>query len=155
MTFRSRVDSDLESDVVTVRQSLGLDPAAREFRIAYGAIAADDREIAILSRSMLEIIVDLGSYIEVPPADVESKRVNATMPLTNADGSEIVPLIRISSSKDRPSDSFIAIPYRGHWFWIDDRDIRSKAVFTFLMFVFSLTETQGNEGAPIVTIPAG
>jgi hypothetical protein len=33
--------------------------------------------------------------------------------------------------------------------------MRSKSLFTFLMFIFSLTETQGKEAAPIVTIPAG
>jgi hypothetical protein len=48
-----------------------------------------------------------------------------------------------------------ALHYRQHWYWIDDRDLRSKSLFTFLMFIFSLTETQGKEGAPIVTIPAG
>lgn len=155
MTFRAKVDSELEEDVVAVRQALGLSSTAQEFRIAYGAIAADDHEIAILSRSMLEIIVDLGSYIDVPAEDVQAKQVNATMPLTTASGAEISPLIRVLSASKKPSDSFITVPYRGHWFWIDDRDMPSKSLFTFLMFVFSLTETQGKEGAPIVTIPAG
>ena len=34
-------------------------------------------------------------------------------------------------------------------------DLRSKTLFTVLMFVFSLTETGGKEGAPIITVPAG
>ena len=42
-----------------------------------------------------------------------------------------------------------------HWCWIDDRDLRSRSLFTFLMFIFSPTETQDKEGAPIMTIPAG
>jgi hypothetical protein len=33
--------------------------------------------------------------------------------------------------------------------------MRSKSLFSFTMFIFSLTETEGKEGAPIVTIPAG
>jgi hypothetical protein len=65
-------------------------------------------------------------------------------------------LIRIHSSPTKPHDSFIAVPYRDHWYWIDDHDLRSKTLFSFLMFVFSLTETEGGrESAPIVTIPAG
>jgi hypothetical protein len=70
-------------------------------------------------------------------------------------GVPVPPLIRIHSSVERPGYAFIAVPYRDHWFWIDDRDFRSKALFTFLMFIFSLTETGGKEGAPIITVPAG
>ena len=37
---------------------------------------------------------------------------------------------------------------------IDDHDITSKRLFTLLMFIFTLVETSGKEGAPVVTIPA-
>jgi hypothetical protein len=39
----------------------------------------------------------------------------------------------------------VAVPYRGYWFWIDDRDMASKRMFTFLMFIFTLVETGGKE----------
>ena len=65
----------------------------------------------------------------------------------------IRPLIRIESSLDRPPDAFLAVPYRGYWFWIDDRDMGSKRLFSFLMFMFTLVETGGTEGAPVLTIP--
>jgi hypothetical protein len=155
MTFRANVAADLEQDVIAARKTLGLDPNASEFNIAYGSIAKDDREIAILSRSMLEIIIDLGSYIEVPEKDVQEKRVNATLPTESVNGQPVPPLIRILCGASKPADNFIAIPYREQWYWIEDRDMRSKSLFTFLMFVFSLTETEGKEGAPVVTIPAG
>ena len=48
---------------------------------------------------------------------------------------------------------FSSVPYRDHRFWIDDRDLRSKSVFSFLMFLFTLLETSDKGGAPIVTIP--
>jgi hypothetical protein len=155
MSFRGKVDAPVDEDIQFVRKILGLDPAAGEFKIAYGSIAKDDKEIAILSRSMLEIIIDLASTIEVPAVHVEEKRVNPTMPEETAQGASVPPLIRIHSSSDKPSDAFIAVPYRNNWFWIDDRDLRSKSLFTFLMFIFSLTETGGKEGAPIITVPAG
>ena len=155
MSFRGKVDPAIEQDVIATRTALGLALDAQEFQVAYGSVPKDDKEIAILSRSMLEILVDLASNIEVPPEHVEQKRVAPTMPPEVAGGSEVPPLIRIHSSPSRPADSFIAVPYRKHWYWIDDRDMRSKSLFTFLMFIFSLTETEGREGAPIVTIPAG
>jgi hypothetical protein len=158
MTFRGKVDPALEQDVTFVRKTLGLALDAKEFQVAYGSVAKDDKEIAILSRSILEILVDLASNIDVPAKHVEQKRVMPTMPTEKSSaGTEIAPLIRIHSSTTRPApaDAFSSIRYREHWYWIDDRDLRSKSLFTFLMFIFSLTETQGKEGAPIVTIPAG
>lgn len=61
----------------------------------------------------------------------------------------------IRNSRAKEADAFVAVPYHGYWFWIDDRDLPSKRMFSFIMFIFTLVETGGKEGAPIVTIPAG
>jgi len=155
LSFRGKVDPSVEEDILFVRRTLGLDPSAGEVRVAYGSVAKDDKELALLTRSILEIIIDLASYIDVPSVHVQEKRVNPTMPEETVQGVPVLPLIRIHSSTDRPGDAFIAVPYREHWFWIDDRDLRSKSLFTFLLFIFSLTETGGKEGAPVITVPAG
>jgi hypothetical protein len=46
------------------------------------------------------------------------------------------------------------VQYRGTWHWIDDGDIASKRVFTFLMLFFSLAETGVTPQAPVLTVPA-
>ena len=155
MVFRSKVDETIEADISDVRRILGLDPKARVFKVVYGSVAASDKEIAILSRSMLQIIIDLASYIEVPSAHVAEKRVNPTFKDEPVTGVPVVPLIRVRSTSQKPTDAFVSISYRDHWFWIDDKDLPSKQVFSFLMFVFTLTETGVKEGIPIVTVPAG
>ncbi|OOP55806.1 MAG: hypothetical protein AYP45_12740 [Candidatus Brocadia carolinensis] len=153
--FREKVDPAMEADILATRQVLGLDPHAYAFRVFYGSFSTSDKEVAILTRSVLEIIADLASYIEVPDVHVTEKRVNPTLPDQSVTGAPPAPLIRIHSSPERPSDAFITIPYRGYWFWIDDKDLPSKRLFSSLMFVFTLTETETKEGAPIVTIPVG
>jgi hypothetical protein len=156
LTIRGKTDEATDEDSLAVRKMLGLDPKAQDFTIAYAAVAKNDRELAILSRSILEIIVDLASYIEVPDVHVAEKRVNPTNIEEASPGGGLSPLIRIHSSRGKPSDAFAAVPYRGYWFWIDDRDLPSKRMFSFIMFIFTLVEkTDGREGAPIVTIPAG
>jgi hypothetical protein len=154
MIFRGKVDNALQEDTLFVRKTLGLDPTASEFTVVYGAIAKDNMEIAILSRSILEIIIDLGSSIEVPAAHVEEKVVNSTMTEETATGATIPPLIRIQSSREKPGHAFVAVPYLDHWFWIDNRDLRSKSLFSFMSFLFALTETGGKDNAPVITIPA-
>jgi hypothetical protein len=155
MTFQGKVDESLEEDKLFVRKTLGLDPATDEFRVVYGSLAKDDKELALLTRSVFQIMIDLASEIEVPPVHVEEEQVNPTMPEEMAQGVPVPPLIRIHSSTEKPEHAFIAVPYQNYWFWINRRDLRSKAMFSFLMMVFSLTETGGKEGAPIITIPAG
>ena len=152
--FSGKVDQDTEVDITEFRKILGLDPHAREFRVVYGSIASDDKEIAILSRSVLQVILSLSSSIEVPETHVAEKRVNASHVEEASDGNPVPPMMRIRSSPDRPEDTFVAVSYRDTWFWIDDKDLGSKALFSFIMFIFNLVDTGVKEGTPVVTIPA-
>ncbi len=145
----------VQENSLQVLKTLGLDPTAEEFRITYGSMNRDSKELAVLTRSFLQIINNLASYIEVPGAHVVEKLVYPTMPELTPSGVPVPPLIRILSSPSKPDNAFVAVPYQSYWFWIDNRDINSKGLFSFLMFLSSLTETGSKEGAPIVTISAG
>lgn len=151
MFFRPVTDEAIAEDLKNARQLLGLSLDAREFRVVYGSFASDGKEIAILSRSMLQIMVDFASYIDVPPSDVAEGRVYASQHRDKE--VDFPPLIRVGNSTSKPDDAYTAVHYRDRWFWIDDRDYPSKRMFTFLMFLFSLTETGGTQAAPIVTVP--
>ena len=144
LVFRPRRDPETDLLAHDIRRILGLDPKAGDFQVVYGAVARDDKEIAILTRSILDVIVDLSADIEVPAAHVEEKRVNPTFTEAFA-GEKTPPLLRIRSSSEKPADAFISVRYRNSWFWIDDRDLRSKRIFSFLMFVFTLVETGKKE----------
>jgi hypothetical protein len=147
--FRRKPSDEVLMEMRNVRQLLGLRMDSWGFRVLYGSIAADDEEIAIQTRSMLQIMAELASNIEVPEKDVVEGRVYATP--TEAPGFE--PLLRVRSGDSRPDDAYVGVKYRKQWFWIDDREISSKRVFGFSMLLFSLTETGPSAGAPIVTVP--
>jgi hypothetical protein len=149
------VEPSIEADILAIRQMLGLDPRAGALRIVYGAVATSDKELAILSRSILEVLTEISSHISVPEAHVTERRVGPTADPEVGPSGPIRPLIRIASSPERPPDAFVAVPYRDHWFWIDDRDVPSKRLFSFLFFIFTLTETGSKEGLPVLTIPTG
>jgi hypothetical protein len=155
LSLRGKADAALLEDSLSVRKTLGIDPAAEEYRVVYGTMAKDDKELAILTRSILRIINNLAADIEVPDSHVNENMVNPTSPDITKTGTPAPTLIRIRSSSSRPDNAFVAVPYQSYWFWIDNRDLRSKGLFSFLMFLFSLTETEGKEGAPVVTISAG
>ncbi len=153
MVFRKRADPEVEAAGAVARRILGLKEDADEFRVVYGSAPVGDDEIALLTRSIIEVLSDISSSIEVPAEHVAEKRVPPTL---EPEGEGIKgAMIRIRHARQRPDDAFAAVPYRDSWFYIDDRDYPSKKLFSFLMFVMTLTETGGKEGAPIVTISAG
>jgi hypothetical protein len=116
-------------------------------------VAANDKEIALLTRSMVEVLRDISSVIAVPEVHVTEHRVTPTPDADPGPSGPVPPLIRIASSVDRPSDAFVAVPYRGHWFWIDDRDVASKHLLSSLMFLFTFVQTGAKDAAPVLTIP--
>jgi hypothetical protein len=153
MVFRKHKTEEIEREGREVRRMLGLKKEGNEFRIVYGSAPSGDDEIALLTRSIIEIFSDISASVEVPPEHVAEQRASPTME-SGGEGFR-PPMVRILYSDSRPGDDFAAVPYRDGWFWIDDRDYRSKKLFSFLMFVMTLTETGVKEGTPIVTISAG
>lgn len=155
LIIRGQTDEASRANSLEIRKLLDLDPAATDLNIAYGSVAKDNHEVAILSRSILDVLIDLASYIETPTKHVEEKRVNPTMPPEFFEGKALPPLLRIHVASNRPEEAFVAVRYRDQWFWLDDRDMLSKRMFSFLMFVFTLVETGEKAPAPMVTIPTG
>jgi len=156
MSFRRKdIDPDIVAEMKTVREILGLNPGLQEYRVSYGALPQDDQEIAMLSRSMLEVLEELASYIEVPNVHVAEQRAAPTLADDTDMAGSVPPLIRVQSDGEKPADAFVAVSYRDHWFWIDDKDFRSKKMFSFLMFLFTLAETGTPQAAPVLTIPTG
>ena len=153
--FRPRKSGPAPEDVAEAERLMGIDVSAPEYRVSYGSGPKDEREIAILTRSMLEILLDMSSYIDVPAAHVTEKRASPGFADAGAATGGLPPLLRVHSGTERPGDAFVTIRYREHWFWIEDRDLNSKGMFSFLMFLFTLTETGGGQVLPVITVPAG
>jgi hypothetical protein len=153
LIFRRNQSAAVKQAVRNVTNLLGLDPNASEFRIVYGAVPRDNKEIALVTRSIFEVLLDISSSILVPGEHVAERRVAATPEGDLGPEGTIAPLIRISSSSGRPDDAFVAIPYHGYWFSIDDRDPASKNLFSFILLLFTFVETGSTTAAPILTIP--
>jgi hypothetical protein len=95
----------------------------------------------------------ISDYVEIPALDIAEGRVSS--PQRTAEQQRLFPpLLVVRNGASRPDDSYVAVPYRNQWFWIDDRDRQSKEILNFLMIMFSLTEAGPSQGAPVVTVPA-
>jgi hypothetical protein len=148
---RKDMPEEVARDVRKLRSLLGLAPEATEIHVVYGSVPGGGNELALVTRSMLEMLLDIASAIEVPEQDVRDGIAPAA---ARFEGDER-PLIRIQGGDQAPERPFVAVRYHGRWFWIDERDYGSKSFFSFIMIIFSLMDTAAPKGQPIVTVPAG
>ena len=154
ITLRSAgMPEDVARDVAECRQLLGLKQDASEFNLVYGGAAGSDTEIAVQTRSLLHIFGAMAARTEVPSEHVREGRTPPGMSPA-AIAALHRPTARIRCTKSRPSDAFVAIEYRDHWFWVDDRDLVSKRGFFLMMLLFTLADTGEKENLPLITISA-
>jgi hypothetical protein len=154
VTFRSdRISEQTLADIRELRQLLHLDPNASEFRLVFAPTGGNDKEFGILTRSLLHIMNSMAAQVEVPPQHISEGRATPGFASGGAAG-EQQRLVQIRSSREKPANACVAVPYRGYWFWIDDRDLKTKRAFAFMMMLFTLSETGEKEPLPLITIPA-
>jgi hypothetical protein len=149
---RDNLPPDIQEKAAEVRRLLQLPAAGMRFTLVYSPVPGTEGELAVNSRSMLQILMAFASYVDVPATHVQDQRA---IPGVDTTGANVEPrAVRIRSGTGKPPDAYAAVAYRDHWFWIDDCDWRSKRALAAIMLFFTLTDSGGSERAPLITIPA-
>jgi len=149
-----RLTPETARDVAEVKRLLRLNPEAAEVRITYGVDVLSDNEIALHTRSGYQVLIELAWLVSVPPEHVADHRTIGTTAFLPGETSALKPIMSIQSGTEQTDKSYTQVKYRDHWYWIDDRDMASKRVFTFLTVLFTLSETGQKIQQPILTIRA-
>jgi len=137
-------------DIDTLRAVLRLNPERNEYTLKYGLVPDNTDEIAVLTSSILDLMLDLAWQVDVPQQHIDEGRTGSTFVDTGIGG----PLFTVNHSKDEPDaeDVYVAIEDRGYWFYIDDRDLVTKRTFGVLQILFSLTDAGEDARGPVVSI---
>jgi hypothetical protein len=151
MFFRDPdIDPDLAAQLNEARKLLGIDPAQREVHVVFGATRGGPNEVTMATRSLYRVLIMLATSVQVPDVHLAEGRA----PSFGGDVSEDRPRFTVLSGCEKPKDYFTATQYRGHWFWIDDRDLESKRTMAYLMVLLALADTGAKEPVPFLTIQA-
>lgn len=122
------------------------DAKVAELRISTIPRELRKNEIFLRCRSINELNRLAMACVEIP----ETERAYA-IELAPARGFENV--LRIRSGASAPSDASLVVEHRGHFYWIDDDDIRSKQFFQMIEQLQTLMQQGDDGGAPVLTLP--
>ena len=149
---RDDVAPEIVEKTAEIRRLLKLPAEQHKFALSYSPVRGAESELAVNSRSMLQIMGAFASYLDVPEAHLKDhSAVPAFEKAATESGQNKV---RIHSGKEKPANAFVAVRYRDHWFWIDEGDWQTKRALTAVMFFFTLAETGDTGKLPLITIPA-
>lgn len=137
-------------DIEFLRTALQLPADTNEFKLRYGLVPNQPDEIAVLTDSILDLMLDLAWQVDVPQSHIDEGRTASTFIDTGLGG----PLFTVHYSEDQPDadDAYVAIKDRGYWYYIDDRDMITKRTFGLLQILFSLTDAGEDARGPVVSI---
>jgi hypothetical protein len=150
-----KVPPEIYEERETVKRLLGLNPEKTEFSVIYGPVPPGRNDvIALHTRSGFQILYELATFVEVPEEHEREQRAYPHLP-TPPDGQKTLPpLIRILSGEAKPTDVFARVYYNDRWYWIENRDLASKGLFSFLLVMLTLAETNEKAPSPFLTIQA-
>ena len=154
LIFGPSKDPELANKGREIKSILGIKPDLRELKVNYGGYSGRDDEIDMMTRSMLQIMLEFAFTVQVPESDVVQGKATPGLVDTPGAGALNGPPLRVLVSDTQPQDAHVAVQYDGRWFWIADTDIQSKYTFGIIMLLFSIADTGVKGSTPVVTIPA-
>jgi hypothetical protein len=142
---RAEIDADFEH----FRELLGLDPGVREILLTHGRVPQTGSQVAVLSGSIWDIMLNLAWQFEAPPEHVESGRTGRGFRTEALDRSV---RLDVRFSREEPEESYVAVQAHDYWFYIDQNDSSSKRTFSFLELLLNLSETSVPDRSPVISI---
>jgi hypothetical protein len=163
--------ADNSPEITELATRLKLVPGRKTYDITVSARGRPDPEkfpsepadnIHIVPRSIAQAIYYLSNGVEVP---VEHMCEGLVRPMVDAAGKPFDPTeltrglfsVHVCKGHKPPPEAYVAIRYRGYWYYIDDTDADTKATFALMLHLSRLdfARQQIGAAAPTLTLPVG
>ena len=127
------------------------------FKISTNFLDKTSDKWNVRPRSIASVLFYLSQNVEIPQEHFDAGLVTRTR---TKDGKPFdwhdTPagiVFQVKSSKTKPSNAYLSIPYRGRWFYILDNDLQSKSTFMLVEQLFNLQAGQRKVSGPTLTLP--
>jgi hypothetical protein len=136
----------LSNQLAEVKELLGIPAETNYIKVVFGTLDPDPAVVAIRTRSLMQILSTLGAGVRFPADELANGGVVPVDPSQAPRG------FTVQCGKEKPDNAFVAVPYQGHWFWIDRKDLASKMTLATVVVLFNFLEG-GEKVSPLLTIP--
>ncbi len=149
-------ESHHSHDVQAFLQKLELDKETLQFPVRF-SIGKGKKQIFMVMRSLMASLFYLSQAVSVSQHDRDAGKVT----VTQYESGEFFDwfkmtrnLFHIHTSSSYPNYPYIAVNYRGAWFYIKDNDLTSKSTFSLLKQLFALQSgVTVRTNIPVLTLP--
>ena len=115
----TNVGPDVIAKIAEIRRILHLDrDQAGAYQVRYGGWSGKADEIAMVTRSMLQVMLELGVLAQVPEADIAGGKATPGAGSVPSPAAERPPLLNIGADRRHRPKCYVSIQYKGRWFWI-------------------------------------
>jgi general stress protein CsbA len=150
---RDDVSPGIAEKGAEIRRLLKLPAEPQKFTLTFSPARGAENELAVNSRSMMQIMQAIASHVDVPEPHLEDSSAWPS-PESGSTLESREQSVRIYSGKTKPTTAFAAVRYRDWWFWVDNGDRQTKRVISTVILFFTLSEAGSSDKLPLVTIPA-
>ena len=166
LVWRIPPEAGEAAEVAEIVRLLGLRPKQEKYQIRSGLISRPNTpaaldghaQINLTTRSLMGVLFYLSQSVEVPQRHRDRGWVTTTR---NGQGQPFDwarvtgGLLRVHAQAVRPRHTAVAVQYLGHWYYIDNADLKSKSTLGLLSQLFALQAGDVQSVAPVLTLPVG
>jgi|JI10StandDraft_1071094.scaffolds.fasta_scaffold142851_3 hypothetical protein len=143
------------AELAELRRILTLEESTERIRLVPPTIDLSTSDVPYLGRSLLGVFYLLSQAVEVPAEHEQRGWVTVTRDAQGErfDWSRVLgSIFRVHSGSKPPTESAVAVRYRGTWFWVADDDLDSKSTLSLVTLFFTLKSGSGSGATPLIAI---
>lgn len=139
-----------------MRDLLNLQPGLKKYIIHAKTNSVQKDSLKLRTRSILGILAYLSQGVEIPPSHLHLLGGAKNKETLKATNTILRDLFQVKVSDTEPDEALVSVPFRGHWFYIDDEDLSSKRTLGLLSYLVKLKINAGGvQNLPVLTLPVG
>jgi hypothetical protein len=162
--------AETSSEISELAALLNLVPGQRRYDIVGTGAARPDPlryplppslEILAQPRSTIQVLIYLANGVEVPAEHEKCGLVRSPVdpegnPFDSREVTRGLFEVHVSKGHKPPACAYIAVKYRGWWYYIDDGDLVSKRTFGLILHLSRMDfGSRKVVGGPVLTLPVG